>query len=63
MSPSDFDSDTHITEIIPLALGIDINKSKTNSSTNGLKYIQPDTPPLQVATAVDPNETVGATAS
>ncbi|KAF8908613.1 citrate synthase-like protein [Gymnopilus junonius] len=55
-----FGPDTHITEIVPLALGVDISKSKTNGSANGLKSIQPDTPPPQVTTATGPNDTVGS---
>ncbi|RXW15752.1 hypothetical protein EST38_g10102 [Candolleomyces aberdarensis] len=59
-----FGPDTHITEIVPLALGIDLSKSKTsNAPASGLKSIQPGTPPAQaeqVAPVSDANETVGA---
>ncbi|PPQ67747.1 hypothetical protein CVT26_007033 [Gymnopilus dilepis] len=55
-----FGPDTHITEIVPLALGIDISKTRSNGAANGLKSIQPDTPPPQVAPAADPAEAVGS---
>ena len=55
-----FGPDTHITEIVPLALGIDTTKNKTNIGLDGLKSVQPDTPPAQVAPAYEPNDTVGS---
>jgi len=56
-----FGPDTHITEIVPLALGIDISKTKrSNAGADGLKSVQPDTPPAQVAATVDPSEAVGS---
>ena len=54
-----FGPDTHVTEIVPLALGIDISKTRSNGIANGLKSVQPDTPPPQVAPAADPAEAVG----
>ncbi|KAF9477345.1 ATP-citrate synthase [Pholiota conissans] len=56
-----FGPDTHITEIVPLALGIDISKTKaSNAGIHGLKSVQIDTPPAQVAPAGEPNAAVGA---
>ncbi|KAF9554662.1 ATP citrate lyase isoform 2 [Agrocybe pediades] len=56
-----FGPDTHITEIVPLALGIDISKTKaSNSGIDGLKSVQVDTPPPQVAPAGEPNDAVGS---
>ena len=59
-----FGPDTHITEIVPHALGINLSKSKTsNAPASGLKSIQPGTPPTQAEQAApvpDANETVGA---
>ena len=59
-----FGPDTHITEIVPLALGIDPSKSKTsNAPASGLKSIQPGTPPAQAEQAApipNANKTVGA---
>ena len=47
-----FGPDTHITEIVPLALGIDMSKNKTNNiGPGGIKSVQPDTPPPAQATA------------
>ena len=53
-----FGPDTHITEIVPLALEIDISKSK--SPAHGLKSVQPVTPPPQVAPVGDNESTVGS---
>ncbi|KAF8198645.1 citrate synthase-like protein [Pholiota molesta] len=56
-----FGPDTHITEIVPLALGIDISKTKTSiSGLHGLKSVQAETPPAQVAAAGEPNDTLGS---
>jgi len=41
-----FGPDTHITDIVPLALGVDIRKS--SSDTSGTKSVQIGTPPAQV---------------
>ena len=50
-----FGPDTHITEIVPLALGLDTSKNKTNSiGVDGLKSVQPDTPPAKIAHAEEP---------
>jgi ATP citrate (pro-S)-lyase len=46
-----FGPDTHITEIVPLALGIDTTKHKANIGADGLKSVQPDTPPAQAVPA------------
>lgn len=50
-----FGPDTHITEIVPLALGIDISKSKSSSA-----HVQPVTPPPQVAPVGGNESTVGS---
>lgn len=50
-----FGPDTHITEIVPLALGIDISKSKSSSA-----HLQPVTPPPQVAPVGGNESTVGS---
>ena len=56
-----FGPDTHITEIVPLALGIDINQSKTsNVGVDGLHSVQPDTPPPQVAPVAETTDAVGS---
>lgn len=55
-----FGPDTHITEIVPLALGIDTTKRTNNISADGLKSVQPDTPPPQVATTYDPGDALGS---
>jgi len=56
-----FGPDTHITDIVPLALGIDISKTKaSNAGIGGLKSVQPGTPPAQVASAGEPNDAIGS---
>jgi ATP citrate (pro-S)-lyase len=56
-----FGPDTHITEIVPLALGIDTTKNKTNNGVDGLKSVQPDTPPAQaVPASYEPGDAVGS---
>jgi ATP citrate (pro-S)-lyase len=47
-----FGPDTHITEIVPLALGIETTKNRTNAG------VQPDTPPARAA-AYEPGDAVG----
>ncbi|KAF9041490.1 citrate synthase-like protein [Panaeolus papilionaceus] len=54
-----FGPDTHITEIVPLALGIDLSKTKSNVGPSGLHSIQPNTPPPQVSAAAEPGTVVG----
>ena len=56
-----FGPETHITEIVPLALGVEIKRVKTNSD-DGLKSVRLDSPPAsaQIAAAADPSESVGA---
>ncbi|KAF9525226.1 ATP citrate lyase isoform 2 [Crepidotus variabilis] len=55
-----FGPETHITEIVPLALGVDIKKSRPGAPS-GLLSAQLDTPPnATIATATDPNEAVGS---
>ena len=54
-----FGPDTHITEIVPLALGIDTTKNATNIGIDGLKSVQPDTPPAQAVPAYEPGNAVG----
>lgn len=56
-----FGPDTHITEIVPLALGVDIKKAK-NDVANGLKSVQLDSPPadVKVPPTADPSESIGA---
>lgn len=41
-----FGPDTHITDIVPLALGVDVTKRSTSDS--GLKSVQVGTPPAQI---------------
>jgi ATP citrate (pro-S)-lyase len=53
-----FGPDTHITEIVPLALGVDISRSKT-VSRDGLKSVQPGTPPPQVSAVGGTEDSVG----
>ncbi|XP_006463797.1 hypothetical protein AGABI2DRAFT_194501 [Agaricus bisporus var. bisporus H97] len=53
-----FGPDTHITEIVPLALGVDISQSRT-ASDDGLKSVQPGTPPPQVAAVGVTEDSVG----
>ncbi|PPR03723.1 hypothetical protein CVT24_007371 [Panaeolus cyanescens] len=55
-----FGPDTHITEIVPLALGVDLSKTKSNAGPSGLHSIQPNTPPPQVAAAGEPGAAVGS---
>ena len=56
-----FGPDTHITEIVPLALGIDLSKIKRNiPGATGLHSIQPTTPPATVAPAGDPIDALGS---
>ena len=56
-----FGPDTHITEIVPLALGINTSKNKGNVGVDGLKSVQPDTPPPQAAPAsYEPVDAVGS---
>ena len=56
-----FGPDTHITEIVPLALGIDSTKNKTSNVADGLKSVQPDTPPAQaVSASYEPTDAVGS---
>jgi ATP citrate (pro-S)-lyase len=53
-----FGPDTHITEIVPLALGIDMTKNKSNNiGVDGLRSVQPVTPPAQIAPAEEPADT------
>lgn len=42
-----FGPDTHITEIVPLALGVEVKKTATSTAL-GLKSVKPGTPPPQV---------------
>ncbi|KAF8651621.1 hypothetical protein AX16_004662 [Volvariella volvacea WC 439] len=51
-----FGPDTHITEIVPLALGVEVKRNKFD----GLKSVQVDTPPAQVAPVPDTSSSVGA---
>ena len=53
-----FGPDTHITEIVPLALGIDTTKNTTNISVDGLRSVQPDTPPAQATPVYEPGDAV-----
>jgi len=55
-----FGPDTHITEIVPLALGVDVSKAKSNAGAGGLHSVQVDTPPAQVTVTSDPSDAVGA---
>ncbi|KAF9446022.1 ATP citrate lyase isoform 2 [Macrolepiota fuliginosa MF-IS2] len=55
-----FGPDTHITEIVPLALGIDISKSKTAILAGGLKSVQPGTPPPQVSSVSVAGDSIGS---
>ncbi|EAU82052.2 ATP citrate lyase isoform 2 [Coprinopsis cinerea okayama7 len=55
-----FGPDTHVTEIVPLALGIDISKTRSNAPPGGLKSVQPGTPPAQVAPVPESGEAVGS---
>ncbi|KAF8622996.1 hypothetical protein AX15_006589 [Amanita polypyramis BW_CC] len=50
-----FGPDTHITEIVPLALDVEVNKNKDL----GLKSVQVDTPPTRVTTVEEPPENSG----
>ncbi|KAJ2921184.1 hypothetical protein H1R20_g15910, partial [Candolleomyces eurysporus] len=56
--------DSHITDIAPFALAIDLSKSKpSNALASGLKSIQPSAPPAQVeqiGSIPDANKTVRA---
>lgn len=57
-----FGPDTHITEIVPLALGVDLSASRAGAS-GGLKSVQPGTPPAkeeQVAPVPEAGEAVGS---
>ncbi len=55
-----FGPETHITEIVPLALGVGIKKAK--NTDDGLKSARLDSPPAsaQIAAAADPSDSVGA---
>ena len=56
-----FGPDTHITDIVPLALGIDTSKAKgSNAGIDGLKSVQANTPPAQVTSAGEPVDTIGS---
>ncbi|TEB31032.1 ATP citrate lyase [Coprinellus micaceus] len=59
-----FGPDTHITEIVPLALGIDLSSRKSsNAPASGLKSVQPSTPPPiaeQVSPVPGAQDAVGA---
>ncbi|KAF8872503.1 ATP citrate lyase isoform 2 [Infundibulicybe gibba] len=50
---------THITEIVPLALGVDVSKSQA-SVLGGLHSVQADTPPARAVAAEDQEEGVGS---
>ena len=57
-----FSPDIHITEIFPLALGVDMKKAKNNVA-NGLWSVQLDSPPVtdvKVPPTADPSELIGA---
>ena len=53
-----FGPDTHITEIVPLALGIDMTKDTTYIGVDGLRSVQPDTPPVQATPVYEPGDAV-----
>jgi ATP citrate (pro-S)-lyase len=56
-----FGPDTHITDIVPLALGIDISKTKgSNAGIDGLKSVQANTPPAQVTATSEPVDAIGS---
>jgi ATP citrate (pro-S)-lyase len=56
-----FGPDTHITDILPLALSIDISKTKgSNAGIDGLKSVQVNTPPAQVTAASEPVDAIGS---
>ncbi|GLB39002.1 putative ATP citrate lyase citrate-binding [Lyophyllum shimeji] len=50
-----FGPDTHITEIVPLALGVEVKKTATSAAL-GTKSVQVGTPPAQVEEVEFPNE-------
>ncbi|PFH49373.1 hypothetical protein AMATHDRAFT_76221 [Amanita thiersii Skay4041] len=50
-----FGPDTHITEIVPLALGVEVRRS----NDLGLKSVQVDTPPSRVTTVEEPEQNSG----
>ncbi|KAF8994033.1 ATP citrate lyase isoform 2 [Cyathus striatus] len=57
-----FGPDTHITEIVPLALGVDLGKKRNivTGQLEGLRSVQINTPPETVAAISEPLDSVGA---
>lgn len=57
-----FGPDTHITEIVPLALGVQVKKSSSSTSAADLRSVQVETPPAQVveSTPTSGNQGVGS---
>ncbi|KAG6836412.1 hypothetical protein H0H93_008213 [Arthromyces matolae] len=53
-----FGPDTHITEIVPLALGVDVKKTSAAAAADGTKSVQIETPPPQVEVLDSPGEYV-----
>ncbi|KAG6839589.1 hypothetical protein C0991_001172, partial [Blastosporella zonata] len=51
-----FGPDTHITEIVPLALGVDVKKTTASSVLEGTRSVQVGTPPAQVEEVSVPTE-------
>ncbi|KAF8067970.1 citrate synthase-like protein [Lyophyllum atratum] len=51
-----FGPDTHITEIVPLALGVEVKKSVSAAFDDGTKSVQVGTPPAQVEEVEVPSE-------
>ncbi|KAH0582128.1 hypothetical protein H2248_011781 [Termitomyces sp. 'cryptogamus'] len=51
-----FGPDTHITEIVPLALGVEVKKTAVTASVEGTRSVQVDTPPPQVEPVDVPTE-------